>query len=232
MANETFGERSTPEVKKPITKETKEWEPGLDTVLPIDGKDLPGFKSWVNWNGFHLDRETGKGHDGYDFAAYLDENDKVIFGLPAEAKIRAVADGKVAQVMDNPEAVGGGYGVMVTLEHGANDSGMFSTYVHVKPLVKQNTEVKKGDVIAELYKDPGEEEGRLVHLHLRLISGWGTRGTSIMGGGTNIRMDDPGVIDESIYKYSAEPQGNSNFNVPSLPNSEVKTKNFRTIKVN
>ncbi|HLL60690.1 MAG TPA: hypothetical protein VK338_03155 [Candidatus Nitrosocosmicus sp.] len=42
--------------------------------LPINGSDIPKFKAWINWNGFHLDRETGKVHDGYDFGAYLPDN--------------------------------------------------------------------------------------------------------------------------------------------------------------
>lgn len=218
--------------KKPITQETREWEPGLDVALPINEADLLDFKSWVNWNGFQLDRETGKGHDGYDFAVYLTTDDRVIFGLPADTKIRAVADGKVAQVLDNPETVGGGYGVMVTLEHGAYDSGMFSQYVHVKPLIEQGAEVKKGDIIAELYKDPEGEEGRLVHLHMTLVSGWGTRGTSVMGGGKNKRTDDPKVLSENIYKYTANPQGSTQFSVRERPQAKIETTNFRRVRVN
>lgn len=218
--------------KKPITKETREWESGLDVVLPINGADLPGFKTWVNWNGFHLDRETGRGHDGYDFAAYLTPDDKVVFGLPADTKIRAVADGKVAQVLDNTEAVGGGYGIMITLEHGTYGSGMFSQYVHIKPLIENGAEVRKGDVIGELYKDPEGEEGRLVHLHMTLVSGWGTRGTSIMGGGKNIRTDDPRILSKDIYRYIAEPQGSPQFSIREIPNVKIETSNFKRVRVN
>jgi hypothetical protein len=232
MTEEGFNSGNQEEVKKPITNETKEWGVGLDTTLPIDGPDLPDFKSWINWNGFHLDRETGKGHDGYDFAAYLTKDNRIVFGLPANTKIRAVADGRVEQVLDDPDAVGGGYGVMITLEHGANNSGLFSTYIHVKPLIKPGIEVKKGDVIGELYKDPGAEKGRLVHLHLRLVDGWGTKGTSIMGGGLNKRLEDPKLIDESIYGLLAEPQGSKYFSVPSIPNSKIETANFQNVDVN
>ncbi len=226
-----FDETKEQSPKKPITEETREWEPGLDVTLPIDGADLPDFKAWINWNGFHLDRKTGEGHDGYDFAAYLTTDNRVVFGLPPETKIRAVADGRVAQVLDTPEAVGGGYGVMITLEHGAHDSGMFSQYVHVKPLIEHGVAVKKGDVIAELYKDPDGEEGRLVHLHTTLVSGWGTRGTSVVGGGKNIRTDDPGVLSEEIYKYTADPQGSAQFSVKEIPNVKVENANFSRIKV-
>lgn len=230
--SEGVGERLPNPAKKPITKETREWEPNQDTVLPVDGKDIPGFKEWINWNGFQLDRETGKGHDGFDFGSYLTEDRRVVLGLPPNTPIRAVADGIVAQVMDSPEAVGGGYGVMINIEHGADDSGMFSTYVHVVPLVEHGQAVKKGDVIATLYKDSDGEEGRLVHLHLNLISGWGTRGTSIIGGAKNKRLDDPRYISEEIYKYNAEPQGNANFSVPTLPNAKVETANFKKVRIN
>lgn len=57
--------------KKPITKETSEWEPNLDVALPINGSELPNVKACINWNGFHLNRETTEGHYGFDFAAYL-----------------------------------------------------------------------------------------------------------------------------------------------------------------
>src|SRR3989344_3730984 len=87
-------EEQTPKI--PITDVTKEWESGLDVALPISDADLPDFKAWVNWNGFHLNRQTGKGHDGYDFAAYLTKDNRVVFGLPPHTEIRAVADGKVA----------------------------------------------------------------------------------------------------------------------------------------
>ncbi len=227
-----FDETKEESLKKPITKETREWESGLDVILPINGADLPDFKAWVNWNGFHLDRGTGEGHDGYDFSAYLTTDDRVIFGLPADTKIRAVADGKVAQVLDDPEAVGGGYGVMITLEHGTHNSGMFSQYIHVKPLIDYGVEVKKGDVIAELYKDPEAKEGRLVHLHIRLVSGWGTRRTSIMGGGRNIRTDDPKVLSEEIYKYTANPQGSAQFSIKEVPHVKIETANFSRVRVN
>lgn len=217
--------------KKPFDNDTKEWSPSLDTTLPIDGSEIPKFKSWINWNGFQLDRKTGKGHDGFDFAAYVTTDNRVLLGLPEDTKIRAVADGVVKQVLDTPEAVGGGYGVMVSIEHGANDSGMFSQYIHVRPTVEAGANVKKGDVIGELYKDPGEE-GRLVHLHLRLISGWGTRGTSIMGGGINVRADDPGLIDRSIYKLTAIPQGSANFAIRDLPDAKIEFAHFKSIRVN
>jgi|SRR3989338_3220249 len=219
--------------RRPIDKDTKEWSPDLDTSLPINGSEIPDFKAWVNWNGFHLDRKAGKGHNGFDFAAYLTTDNRIVLGLPPDTKIRAVADGVIRQVLDTPEAVGGGYGVMISIEHGANDSGMFSQYVHVKPTIETGASVKKGDVIGELYKDPDGEEGRLVHLHLSLISGWGTRGTSITGGGVHIRTDDPAFIDTNLlYKFDAVPQGSANFTVPGLPNAKAELAHFKRVNVN
>ena len=218
--------------RRPIDEETKEWSPDLDTALPIDGFEIPNFKAWIGWNGFQLDRKTREGHDGFDFAAYLTTDNRILLGLPEDIKICAVADGIVRQVLDTPEAVGGGYGVMVNVEHGANDSGMFSQYIHVKPTVETGVAVKKGDVIGELYKDDGNEEGRLVHLHLSLSSGWGARGTSIMGGSMHIRADDPGLIDTSIYRYRANPQGSANFTVPDLPSIKPEYAHFKRVKVN
>jgi murein DD-endopeptidase MepM/ murein hydrolase activator NlpD len=231
MGEEEIREQLPIPIKRLITSETKEWEPNQDTVLPIDGGDIPGFKEWINWNGFQLDRETGKGHEGFDFGAYLTQDGRIVLGLPQNTPIRAVADGIVAQVMDSPEAVGGGYGVKINVEHGANDSGMFSTYEHVVPSVEFGQEVKKSEIIATLYKDPEGKKGRLVHLHLSLISGWGTRGTSIMGGATNKRLDDPRLISEEIYKYTAEPQGRPDFTVSSLPDAKLEIANFKEVGI-
>lgn len=217
--------------KRPFTKGAKEWSPSLDTVLPIDGSEIPNFKAWINWNGFHLDRNTGRGHDGFDFAAYVTTDNRVVLGLPEDTKIRAVADGVVKQVLDTPEAVGGGYGVMVNIEHGANNSGMFSQYIHVRPTIQAGVSVKKGDVIGQLYKDPEGDEGRLVHLHLSLDSGWGTRGTSIMGGGKHLRTDDPRLIDISIYNFSASPQGSATFELPDLQDAKIEFAHFKRIRV-
>lgn len=109
---------------------------------------------------------------------------------------------------------------------------MFSQYIHVKPTIEAGASVKKGDVIGELYKDPEGDEGRLVHLHMSLVSGWGTRGTWIMGGGKNIRTDDPALIDSELYKLNAVPQGFANFIVPDLPDAKVVLEHFRRVKVN
>lgn len=217
--------------KRPIDKDTKEWSQDLDISLPINGSEIPNFKAWVNWNGFHLNRETGKGHDGFDFAAYVTTDNKIVLGLPEDTKIYAIADGLVKQILDTPELVGGEYGVMISVEHGKNDSGMFSQYIDIKPTIEVGARVKKGDVIGQIYKDPDGDEGRLAHLHLCLTSGWGIRGTSIAGGGVLIRRDDPALIDRSLYKFNADPQGSVNFTVPNLPNAKVELVHFKRVKI-
>lgn len=216
-------------MRLPITPETNEWEPWLDVNLPIDGTEIPDFKEWVNWNGFQLNRTALKGHNGYDFAAYLNVENKVIFGLAPDTKIRAVADGIVTEILNDPALVDGGYGVQITIEHGVEDSGMFSHYLHVKPQIDYGAEVKKGDVIATLYKDPDGDEGRLVHLHLGLVSGWGTRGTSSMGGGLIWRLDNPGLLYTDLYKYNAVPQGAVEFTLKEIPSAQIQNANFKKI---
>jgi len=219
-----------PIAKIPIDARTKEWSSDLDTALPINGLEIPSFKAWINWNGFHLDEDKGKGHDGFDFAAYLTTDGRIVLGLPVSTKIRAVADGEVRQVLD----FWGEYGTQINIEHGEIGSGMFSAYAHVKPSVKAGTHVKKGDVIGTLHKDPGKKEGRLVHLHLSLTNGWGTKGTPEWGGGweaRRMRADDPGLIDNKIYNFHANPQGSADFTVPDLPDIEIVLSHFEKIRL-
>ncbi|NBU34271.1 hypothetical protein EB118_07575 [bacterium] len=216
----------------PFTPETKGWSSALDTSLPIDAADIPGFVSWVNCNGFHLDRETGKGHDGFDFGAYLREDGMIVVGLPQDTPIRAVANGVVRQVLMN-ESTGMGYGCVVNVEHGGNDSGMFSSYVHVNPTIEPNVTVGKGDVLGSLYKDDGNQEGRLVHLHMGLADGWGSHGTSIMGGGLILRQQDPGLIDRSIYDTTVSRQGFEPFDYAEVPGATgLALAHFAIVKTN
>lgn len=208
--------------RKEFGPSTIEWEPGLDTALPIKGEDIPGFRQWIAFNDFHLDpRNPLEGHDGFDFAAYLDEEGKVILGLPAETKIRAVADGRLSGI-GYPDSYAG----TVRLEHGEDNSGMFSEYVHVVSDLERGSRVKKGDVIGTLYKDPDGEEGRLVHLHLSLINGWD------VGGGVFDRKVDPAIIDPTIKKHRVTPMGSSHFTVDSMPGIEVRNAHFKNVRVN
>lgn len=210
---------------------TLEWEPQLDTALPIIGTELPDFAAWINWNGFNLDRDRRIGHEGYDFAAYLTKNKEIVLGLPENTQIRAVADGYIKHFgWEHGVHPYAGY---VEIEHNPDQRGMISLYLHVVPKVDYGQKVKKGDVIATLYKDPGEDRGRLTHLHLGLFSAMGTRKTSLNGGLPLVnRLDDPGLIDKSIYRYQASPQGDLNFGVRSLPGAKILQSYFKEMYVN
>lgn len=219
-------------MRLPITANTREWSPELDAALPINTDDIPGFVAWVNCNGFLLDRNTGRGHDGFDFGAYLRDDDKVVVGLPKETPVRAVADGVVRQVLIGG-MTGGGYGCMVNIEHGGDDSGMFSSYIHIDPSIEPEAEVAKGEVLGSLYKDSGNRIGRLVHLHMRLVDGWGTHGTGEFGGGLIDRTQDVGLIDPSIYDLTVSKQGFEPFDCSEVPSARgIEVANFDTLQVN
>lgn len=206
-----------------IDKETKEWRSNQDVELPIRGSDIPNFKAWIDWNGFQVNRETGKGHNGYDFAAYLNTDNQIILGLPPQTPIRAIADGVVSQAVEASELTNGGYGAEVNIQHGAEDSKMFSSYLHIVPEIKRGVVVKKGDIIGKLFKEAYGKPQALVHLHLMLGTGDGLAG---------VKLDDPGlIIDNRIYKYKVEPQGSYGFSVSSLPNVEIYKANFFNPKV-
>jgi murein DD-endopeptidase MepM/ murein hydrolase activator NlpD len=217
-------------IRKPITSETKEWAPDLDTQLPINPQDIPNFKAWINWNGFEFDSETWKGpHKGFDFGAYLTNDNKIILGLPEGTKIRAIADGKVILISKGSSITGNydelnGYFAEVRIAHGMIDSGMGSHYLHAVPLVEKGEEVKKGDVIATLHKDSGEDRGRLVHLHLEMINAPGTKKEVWW-----TKPVDPKILDESLLKFSAIPQGSAHFSVPGLSGIPIETVNFKEL---
>ena len=162
----TEQENFTPEQKaddRPrIGIESKEWISGLDVQPPIDGGDIPGFTRWVNWHGY------SEKHQSFDFSAYLNDQDELIIGLPENTPVCAVANGQVAQIVDWV----GKYGMAIRISHGIPNDNILSGYDHVVPVVKQGQRVKKGEIIGHLYKDSGNEEGRLVHLHLSLQNYW------------------------------------------------------------
>ncbi len=150
-----------------ITDRTTQWKSSLDIVMPIYGSDIPNFGQWINWSGW---KGYSEDHDAVDYACYLDKTGDCILGLPAETPVRAVADGRVCQISN---LLGGGdYQRMINIEHASEGSGLFSGYHHVVPVIKNNQEVKKGDVIGTLYKDESNEERKLVHLHFKLRNGW------------------------------------------------------------
>lgn len=203
-----------------IAKDTKIWTPTLDIVLPIDGSDIQGFREWVNWSGW---KGYSPHHTAYDFAAYLTEGGTCVLGLPKETPVRAVADGTVRQVSHGIAGREVPYACFMNIEHGRAGSGVFSSYHHIAPIAENGQEVKKGDIVATLHKDEGEEEGKLVHLHFELSHGWDV----------SDRKCNPELIYPSIGKYRAEPQGSPDFQILSLPKQpEIRIANFNKLLVN
>jgi murein DD-endopeptidase MepM/ murein hydrolase activator NlpD len=132
-----------------------------------------------------------------------------------ETPIRAIADGVVRQVFD--PGVYGSYNVFIHVEHGETNTNMFSSYYHVKPLVDEGQEVRKGDVISALHKDSGNEKGLLVHLHFSLCNAWDIRPRDV----------DPLEILPEFELLYAEPQGRKRFMVKGLNQQpEVHIANF------
>ncbi|GEM_PF-2782948 len=209
-----------------IGKETQEWLPNQDTILPIDGRDIPNFEAWINWNGYAVDPSSGKKvHDGFDFAAYLTTDNHVVLGLPPLTPVRAVAEGTVKQILTSQtHLIPDSYGNLVNIEHGSHNSEMYSTYIHIVPEVKVGVEIKKGDIIGTLYMDQWRTEGRLVHLHLTLTNSWSI-------GGSDLREKDPRVISADLYRYNATPQGSASFKVTELPQLKIVVANFQRVRI-
>ena len=202
-----------------ITGDSNTWTPNLDIVLPIDGSDIRGFKEWVNWSGW---KGYSEHHTAYDFAAYLNDEGNCVLGLHQDTPVRAVADGVVRQISNG---FGGEYACFMNIEHGSKGSGMFSAYHHVAPLVKDGQEVRKGEVIATLHKDEGDEEGKLVHLHFELANGW-NHGSRIK------RAVNPELIYSKLANYKAEPQGSPDFQILGLQKQpEIYIANFKKLLV-
>ena len=113
-----------------ITSETTSWGHNLDLSLPINSRDIPNFKEWVNWSGWE---GYDLNHKAFDFAAYLTRDNTCVLGLPKETPIRAIAEGIVTQVSDG---FGGGvpYACYMNIEHGATGSGLGSLYCHISPV--------------------------------------------------------------------------------------------------
>ncbi len=191
------------------------WTPDLDMDLPINYADIPNFYKWISWNKYSQD------HRGFDFASYLSVDGKCVLGLPTETPIRTVANGIVMQISRG--FGGGGYGTFINIEHGNKNSGLYSGYHHVKPLVKDGQPVKKGEIIATLYKDSGNEEGRLVHLHFVLSNGWSVEDR------INVHPSD---IFLNVDKYIAKPQGSSDFQIKDLKRQpEIHQANFKKLRI-
>src|SRR3989338_3510075 len=147
-------------LKEDLSEQTTLWAANLNLILPIDEKEISNFKEWVNWSGW---KGYSPNHNAYDFAAYLTNDGDCILGLPQETSVYAIADGLVAQVSSGLAGNSVPYATFINIEHARQGNGLFSSYHHVVPLVKQGTYVKKGDKIASLYKDEGNEEGKFLN---------------------------------------------------------------------
>ena len=201
--------------RRPITSRTTRWSPELNIIPPIDPRQIPHFKCWINWNGFSRE------HIGLDFAAYLDDVGRIILGLPARIEIKAVADGVVALVWGPGGPLP--YGNYVYLEHGRKKGGLLSTYHHVVPLVEDNQEVKQGETIATLYKDPGKKSGKLVHLHFSFENSWKEPERQIV---------DPAHLFPGLMPLDAEPQGEAQFKISQLKDKPpIVAANFKEVLV-
>ncbi|MEK7680120.1 MAG: peptidoglycan DD-metalloendopeptidase family protein, partial [Deltaproteobacteria bacterium] len=220
------GGRGTDPASSPvekITSDTKIWTPDLDIVSPIDVSFIENFRGWLNWNGFGI----ANGHSAFDFAAYLTSGDGAVLGLPENTPVRAVADGTVLQVLWPYKDPSRGYEGLINIGHGEitltlGDS-MLSSYTHLIPLVQQGQKVRKREIIGKLYKDPGSEKGRLVHLHLELGNAWSM---------TRLRGVDPALI-----LFAREnlpvclPQGNAHFTISGRENTSIRIANFRNLRL-
>jgi len=170
---------------------------------------------WVKWNGFSDE------HEGYDFGAYITADGKVVFGLPENTPVRAIADGHVYSLI-KPGGDFGGYAARVGLTHGDHMLGLGSQYDHMIPhqdILDGKNEVKKGETIGHLYKDPGNKEGRLVHLHFMLTSG-----------GMRPKIVDPSSMFDGLDDIIANPQGSPDFRLSGLSyDPKIIVANFKKV---
>lgn len=194
--------------------------------LPILGEDIPEFSKWVAWNKFSANYHKGvpygiPWHDGFDFAAYTDKKGDCILGLQETTPIRAIDDGIVRKA--SPWYVGGTYTMDMLIEH---STSLVSGYNHVVAKVKVGSNVRKGDVIATLYKDEGAEEGRLVHLHFYLAK------LDYLDGERFRHLIDPERVFGEISDVVAEPQGHKYFLIPKMTQQPIiHIANFRELKL-
>ena len=187
------------------------WQNRSEVILPINPEFIPGFKDWVNWNGFRSDN-----HQGFDFAAYFNRENLVVLGLPKKTPVRAIYDGIVrfdSEIKgDKMDYLG-----KISIEHGKN-TGLYSTYSHIVPNVKTGDSVERGQVIGNLFADEGDVEGRLVHLHFAIMDR------------TDFRLPerDPRILFPELYSIpKGYPQGQIDFRVNG--NSRVEVANYQRL---
>lgn len=168
-------------------REKKERSIKFNLSLPINGAEIPGFSSWINWNGFRSPETCGKNyqmiHQGHDFAAYLHQDGRKIVGLPEGVLVRATANGRVdvSGTRDHPLQ----YYQAVRIGHQSWRGIFYSWYIHVVPLVKEGEFVKKGQPIAEIFR--GKFNAPHLHFELMLPEG---------------RFIDPGLLFPELYRHN------------------------------
>jgi murein DD-endopeptidase MepM/ murein hydrolase activator NlpD len=178
--------------------------PSVDNLIcPIDGNELPGFHEWINWNWYELP------HTGFDFAAYLTESGNAVLGLPETVRVRAVARGEVIRVMKDLRYLGG-YQNSVVLAH---ENNLNTLYGHIMPSVEVGDILNQGDAVGTLFKDPGDDLGRLVHLHFETHDARSERYPSF----------DPERIFSAWRRFAvADPYDSANFTLHGRrPNIEI-----------
>ena len=198
----------------------------LRIELPVRGVDIPKFSKWVIWNKFssnYLDVVPYgiPWHNGFDFAAYITSEGTCILGLPEKTPVRAVDNGLVRKASPCPET--GPHTMDMLVEH---PNLLVSGYTHVVPQVKVGSNVKKGDIIATLYKYSGGKVGNLVHLHFYFAT------QEYLDGEIDRHLVDPEKIFGEISDLVAEPQGHKSFLIPQMSKQPlIEIANFRDIKL-
>lgn len=206
------------------------WPENIDTALPIRSTDIPDFSAWINCNGFRQPTEIDRGHDGFDFGAYLNEAGGIVVGLPLETPVRAIANGVVKEILHRQ--VSSGYACSLSIEHGEPGSQLLSSYTHIAPGVEVGDEVPKGGIIGGLYSDIGTEYGRLVHLHLSLVDGTRKATNPETSYDTRLYLD-PKLIDPAIYEHTIREQGWAHFSPTQvLGATAIQVAHFDIVDVN
>ena len=190
------------------------WSSELGAILPLNTRTVPGFKSWICWNGFQEGR-----HLNFDFACYLKKDNSIVLGLPP-MRVRSMLDGVVRAVVA-PWGCPDHQGIIV--EHDVEGRALYAGYAHVEPLVQKGQEVKKGDTIARLYKGPGKKKGNLVRLGLVLAhqyndSFWRSLRMEFLGKGIAGLEDviDSAEVFPEMNTYVCNPQAAPKFVVSAL----------------
>ncbi len=138
-------------------------------IEPIDTMLLSGFKEWVAWLPFGRLCPGNEGpHPGYDFAAYLTNENVCRFSLPDNLPVRAIADGNVMFVFEQ------GLRSSVCINHAINkgfkkrnENILIGNYGHIGSCVNEGDYVKKGQIIGHLINETDDSNlfSYLSHLH-------------------------------------------------------------------